>query len=76
MIPVGTVVRVRELPDLGSMPGDTQAAFRAALGREFAVVGHGRYGHLELELGPDLDGEVGGFVNTILDRAGAGGHRG
>jgi hypothetical protein len=61
----GSVVRVIGIPELGSMPEETHAAFKAALGREFKVVGHGRYGHLELELGPALDAQLGGFMNTI-----------
>jgi hypothetical protein len=64
-IRVGAVVRVMGIPDLDAMPEDTKAAFRAALGREFRVVGHGPYGHVELELGPGLDAELGGFMNSI-----------
>lgn len=65
-IRVGAVVRVRELPsDLVTSPAETQAAFRAALGKEFKVAGHGRYGHLELVLGPEIDAVLGGFMNTL-----------
>jgi hypothetical protein len=64
-IPVGTVVRVRAIPDLSSMPAETQAAFRASLGKELRVVGYGPYGHLELEPGAELDAALGGFMNTI-----------
>ena len=64
-IPVGTIVRVRRIPDLSSMPAETQAAFRAALGKEFRVVDRGPYGHLELALGPELDAVLGGFMNSI-----------
>jgi hypothetical protein len=64
-ISVGAVVRVTGTPDLAPMPEETKAAFKAALGREFRVVGRGPYGHLELELGPELDAELGGFMNSI-----------
>jgi len=64
-IPIGATVRVIGTPELGSMPEETHAAFRVALGREFRVIGHGPYGHLELELGADLDAQLGGFMNTI-----------
>lgn len=64
-IPVGAVVRVVGTPDLSSMPEETKAAFQAALGQEFRVVGLGPYGHLELELCPKLDAELGGFMNSI-----------
>jgi len=47
------------------MPAETQAAFRASLGKEFRVVDHGHYGHLELELGPEHDAVPGGFMNSI-----------
>lgn len=65
VILVGAVVKVIGIPELCSMPEETRAAFKAAVGREFRVVGHGRYGHLELELGPDLDTQLGAFMNTI-----------
>jgi hypothetical protein len=64
-IPVGAVVRVMGTPDLASMPEETKAAFKAALGREFRVVGHGPSGHLELELGPKFDADLGGFMNSV-----------
>lgn len=64
-VPVGAVVRVIGTPDLALMPEETKAAFLAALGREFRVVGLGPYGHLELELGRELDERLGGFMNSI-----------
>jgi hypothetical protein len=65
-IPVGALVTVKALPgDLGTSPAETRAAFEVALGKRFRVVGHGRYGHLELELGPEIDALLGGFMNTI-----------
>jgi len=65
-IPIGSLVRVRGLPaELEQLPRETQAAFRAALGKQFRVVGHGVYGHVELELGPELDAALGGFMNSI-----------
>lgn len=64
-IPIGTLVRVVRIPDLATMPEETQAAFRVALGQAFRVIGHGRYGHVELELGRELDSVLGGFMNTI-----------
>ena len=65
-IPFGATILVRELPpELGTWPAETQAAFRFALGKRFQVSGHGRYGHLELELGPACDAQIGGFMNSI-----------
>ncbi len=64
VISVGAVVKVIGIPGLDSMPEETRSVFKAALGREFRVAGHGRYGHLELELGPGLDAQFGG-MNTI-----------
>jgi hypothetical protein len=65
-IPIGAKVQVERLPpDLDTFPEETQAAFRAALGKTFVVQGHGPYGHLELELGRELDAVLGGFMNTI-----------
>ncbi len=65
-IRIGALVRVRELPpDLADGPPETEAAFRAALGRELWVTGRGPYGHLELVLGPEIDAVLGGFMNTI-----------
>jgi hypothetical protein len=53
------------LPDLGGMPAETQAVFAAALGGTFEVKGFGPYGHLEIEVGREIDRAVGGFMNTI-----------
>ncbi len=65
-IPIGASVQVDRLPpDLDTFPEETKAAFRAALGKTFVVQGHGPYGHLELELGRELDALLGGFMNTI-----------
>jgi hypothetical protein len=58
-------VRVRSLPPLDTLPSDTRAAFSYALGKTFEVAGVGPYGHLELELGPEADRLLGGFMNTI-----------
>jgi hypothetical protein len=65
-IPIGAKVQVERLPpDLDTFPEETQAAFRAALGKTFVLRGYGPYGHLELELGRELDALLGGFMNTI-----------
>lgn len=64
-IPGRSMVRVVGTPLLVAMPEETPAAFQAALGREFKVIGHGPDGHLELELGAELDAQLGGFMNTI-----------
>jgi hypothetical protein len=65
-IPIAATVQVERLPpDLDTFPEETQAAFRAALGKTFVVRGYGPYGHLELELGRELDALLGGFMNTI-----------
>jgi hypothetical protein len=64
-IPLGARVRVLSLPDLTGLHAETLAAFEAALGGVFPVVGHGPYGHLELELGPELDAVLGGYMNSI-----------
>ena len=64
-IEVGTSVRVLATPDLSSMPEGTKTAFQWAVGRTFQVAGFGRYGHLQLELGPELDALIGGYMNDI-----------
>jgi hypothetical protein len=65
-IPVGAHVRVIKIPDsIANMPTETQAAFEMAMGKMFVVAGHNSYGHLELELGPEIDKAIGGFMNTI-----------
>ena len=62
---VGRRVRVVSLPPLDGLAPESQAAMRYALGRTFKVEGIGRYGHLELVLGPEADGQLGGFMNTV-----------
>lgn len=63
--PVGETVRIVGLPDLGSAPEETRAAFQAALGQTFRVSDVGPYGHFEIELGPELDAELDGVGITI-----------
>lgn len=63
---IGALVQVDTLPpDLETFPEESKAAFRAALGKSFVVRGYGPYGHLELELGREIDAILGGFMNTI-----------
>ncbi len=62
---VGDRVKVLSLPSLDGMAPETRAAFEYALGKEFLVEGLGRYGHVELVLGPEADALLGGFMNTI-----------
>ena len=46
---IGDVVRVTQLPpDIRTLPKESRAAFRYAVGKTFRVEGFGRYGHLEL----------------------------
>jgi hypothetical protein len=63
---VGERVRVEDLPPtFAELPEETRTAFTAARGRVFEIRGFGPYGHLEIELGRELDALLGGFGNTL-----------
>jgi hypothetical protein len=62
---IGRRIRVVSLPPLDDMAPETVAAVRWTLGREYTVKGVGRYGHLELLLGPEADRVLGSFMNTV-----------
>ena len=62
---IGQRVRVISHPALTGLAEETKAALLFAVGREFEIKGFGRYGHLELELGPLADQQLGGYMNTI-----------
>jgi hypothetical protein len=63
---IGDRVRLVDLPPtFGELPEETRTAFTAARGGVFEVRGFGPYGHLEIELGRELDTLLGGFMNTL-----------
>ena len=63
---VGDRVRLNTLPpNIETMPHETQQVFKLSIGKVFKVEGFGRYGHVELQVGPEIDAMVSGFMNTI-----------
>jgi hypothetical protein len=67
----GDRVRLRALPPwVSELPAESQAAFRAAIGRPVLVREIDSNGLLVLELGRELDEKLGGSFNDIRVEAG------
>ena len=63
---IGDVVTIKRIPSsIKDLPVETQRVFNLCIGKSYPVQEIDRCGHLELEVGNDVDKKVGGFMNTI-----------
>jgi hypothetical protein len=66
MVQPGDWVRLIALPErLGSLPEESQQVFRFCLGRTYRVDELDPWGHLVLDVSPDIDHRFGGYMNDI-----------